>query len=104
MSSTDPKYFQAVDRDILAIQLLEASIVLLQRIRKYADENGIRLTDGSQVDSLLARARNIIEELDKTETEEFNRRKVTGFRTDDKVPVPFHALYKGGYRKKSHNS
>jgi len=32
-----------------------------------------------------------------------NRRKVTDFRTDEEVPAPVQAIYKGGIVKKEHN-
>jgi hypothetical protein len=77
LSSSDTDYFKAVDRDILALQLLETSMVLFSRILKCAQENGIQLTDSSQIELLLAKARNLIQELDSPEIEVLNKRKVT---------------------------
>jgi hypothetical protein len=84
---SDKEYvWYMVTRDILAIQLLETALALINQIRNYAKENRITLTDNPSLDLLLAKAQNLIYEMDTT-TDSFklsddsyhdssNRRKV----------------------------
>ena len=90
--TSNPSYLTQVERDLLAIQLLETSFIVLGRIRKYAEDNGIQLTDSLQIEALLAKARNLIQELDEPELDIMNRRKVTDLGelngTDEEVTEP----------------
>jgi hypothetical protein len=86
MSDKEPAY-SILTRDILAIQLLETALALINQIRNYAKENRITLKDNPSLDLLLAKAQNLIYEMDTTTADCFkssddgyhddqNRRKV----------------------------
>jgi len=76
-------------RDILAIQLLETALALINQIRNYAIQNRIILKENPSLDLLLAKAQNLIYEMDTTANDiKPADEKKHVFRTDEEEPVP----------------
>ena len=84
---------KTLERDIVALQLLEVSIYLIEGIREYAEENEIILGGSQKLDRLLNEAKTLLEEenyltqpskLKNWLTDDFLQRK----RTDEDFTEP----------------
>jgi hypothetical protein len=56
-------------KDILATQLLEQSVVIVQTIREYAKKNGIILPENETLNRLFMEAKRILDDLNYLETQ-----------------------------------
>ena len=62
MNERERIFYVTLDKDILATQLLDVAIVLIEHIQKYAKENGIILGESHTLNRLLKEAQNLLEE------------------------------------------
>jgi len=94
MNERNDDYSFRLTKDVLAIQLLEIAVALIHQIRNYAKQNAIVLIENPSVDILLAKAKNLINEMETIESsatwsaDEFLQRK----RTDKDLTEPIWIL------------
>ena len=80
----------------LNIELLEQLAVACS----FLSKNHVEIPNGETFVSLLEKAMTLLDEIQADEPKIMqytmsNRRKVTAFKTDEDVPEPFLAVYKG---------
>jgi hypothetical protein len=93
--------FEQLKRDILALQLLETSLEIMNSVRAYARKIGIELSDDLHIMALMAEAKRLLDDLDRSDSnvfrlksQESSRRKVTSFRTDGEGTEPMRRFCK----------
>lgn len=60
MNEKDLEFLLACKRDVFAIQLLEVAAILIEPIREYAKENGIKSTDCGKLKMLMCKVKRLI--------------------------------------------
>jgi hypothetical protein len=81
-----------LNRDVITIQLLEVAISLIKQIKKYAEENGIILSENPKLNMLLNEAKTLLEEdvyiSEKITSKFFIRRFFTREKSDEDFTEP----------------
>jgi hypothetical protein len=85
-------FFTCLKSDILASQLLETAIILIEAVKKWAEENGIDLSDCDRLNTLIADAKKLIRELDylnsSTHSLKASDEKKQPYKSDEEGQVP----------------